>query len=122
MRPLLKRWFPRLFGAPETWAYEDAHAGPNNYVTKASTRLSGTTSKKLSMSGERFELRNAQGFAEIPHKNRTESEEEIMAADGIMKTTNFSARYAEQEQWRVDIESNKSETIDYGMRTSMESL
>jgi hypothetical protein len=45
-----------------------------------------------------------------------------MAADGIMKTTNFSARYAEQEQWRVDIESNKSETIDYGMRTSMESL
>jgi hypothetical protein len=56
------------------------------------------------------------------HTERTESEEEIMAADGIMKTTNFSARYAEQEQWRVDIESNKSETIDYGMRTSMESL
>jgi hypothetical protein len=74
------------------------------------------------MSGERFELRNTQGLAEIPPKNRTESEEEIMAADGIMKTTNFSARYAEQQKWRVDTESNKSETIDYGMGTSMKSL
>ena len=122
LRPLLKRWFPRLFGAPETWAFEGPYGGQNNYVTKPSTGSSGTKNKYPLRNGERFELGNTQGLAGIPHENRGESQEDIMTTDGIMKTTNNSVRSAEQGQWRQDTESSKSETVDYGMRTSVESL
>jgi len=122
MRPLLKRWFPRFFGAPGTWAFEDRYAGQNIYVTKPSTGSNGTNVNYPLKNGERFELGNTQGLAEIPHENRGESQEGIMTTGGIMKTPNDSVRSAEQGEWRADTQSSKSGTVDYGMRTSVESL
>ncbi|KAF4626894.1 hypothetical protein G7Y89_g11261 [Cudoniella acicularis] len=141
LRPLFKRWFPRLFSAPMDLEFNTPYEGPNQWPARSSAKSTGksksstissalssniTTKSKStfrSKSGDKFELNTMRGVAEIPgEEQRGESEEEIMTMDGIVKTTNVSVQYVHREEGRNDGDSSKAETMDYGVRTSVESL
>ncbi|KAF8848760.1 hypothetical protein BDZ45DRAFT_664032 [Acephala macrosclerotiorum] len=129
MKPLFKRWFPRLFSTlSNTGPYSDGPyaGGTGRYVRN--TMKSGTQKKSVLRSGhggfELNKIRGERGLTEIQSQNRGGSEEEIMTFDGIVKTTNVSVRYAERPADRSSERTGEHsrERSDYGMRTSVESL
>lgn len=129
MKPLFKRWFPRLFSTlSNTNGYSDGpYAGGTGRYARNTVR--GTKTKSVLRSGHGgFELnriRGERGLTEIQSQGKGGSEEEIMTFDGIVKTTNVSVRYAERPADRSSDktgEHSRDRSTDYGMRTSVESL
>lgn len=130
MKPLFKKWFPRLFSTlSNTTPYEDGPYGGGTGRYARNTIKSGTHGtkhKSVLRSGHGgFELkgmRSERGVV-IQSHNEDGSQEEIMTFDGIIKTTNVSVRYADRPK---DEESGRGHSrdrvSDYGMRTSVESL
>jgi hypothetical protein len=121
MKPLFKRWFPRLFSTMSaSGGYTD---GPYGFGTGKNTRKGkasshGTKHKSIVRSNHApFEMKGMRGLTEIQSADRDGSEEEIMTYNGIVKTTNVSVRYGAYTEDQEDIELGKTAT-----RKSAESM
>ncbi|RDW85700.1 hypothetical protein BP5796_04025 [Coleophoma crateriformis] len=121
LKPLFKKWFPRLFssnGNPYS-SGPYAGAGSSAYGIRKSVRATHTGGAGLRSGHGGFVLKDMKGRSEIRSTNRGDSEEEIMTFDGIVKTTDVSVRYMDSRQ--VANSANSSKHDDMGMRTSVDS-
>lgn len=131
LKPLARRWFPRLFSTLSDNTY-----GNHNGGSRALSSNKYGCGTKNGFKGSRISSGN--GVFKLEHRpdvrdGRTEyssrikggydigerdSEESIMIYEGIIKTTNVSVRYGDGDEDGKNEISNSQ----YGMRTRMESL
>lgn len=114
LKPLIVRWFPQLFstsgdtsGKPSEYNRHGART-PNNF------RITGNKIKHSGISG-------AQSFALIDLRSGTErelrntsptgSEEEIMTYHGIMRTREYTVKYASEPE-DVELSSHVSKKLN----------
>ncbi|KAF4962176.1 hypothetical protein FSARC_9750 [Fusarium sarcochroum] len=87
LRPLFLKWFPNFFSA--------LRSSGNRY--QSGSRNRGNTGVRNSLRGT-FPLKDmTKGRAAIRAQSPTNSEEEIMTYDGIMKTSDVTVHYGEAE-------------------------
>ncbi|KAH7349800.1 hypothetical protein B0T11DRAFT_332842 [Plectosphaerella cucumerina] len=108
LRPLLSRWFPKLFGGSSDQA-TTPQGGSYGNMTFGGTKP--TSSRNTAPRSSAYALRDLGGrknnLTEIRGTSPTGSEEQIMTYNGILKSTNFQVQYEEAK--RGDADSNVSE-------------
>ena len=106
LRPLLTRWFPKLFGNSSGNSSEPQN-GVYGSMTFGGTKQSGSNAPR-SMNYALKELHTSRktNRTEIRGDSPTGSEEEIMTYNGILRTTNFNVQYEDAK--RSDADSNVS--------------
>ncbi|WQF79287.1 hypothetical protein CDEST_04301 [Colletotrichum destructivum] len=90
LRPLFRRWMPKLFGGGTTNKQSARTGYYDNYATGSRRKHAGTkgeddiTLREMRSKGHRAEIRSV---------SPTGSEEEIMTYNGIVRTTNVKVHY-----------------------------
>ncbi|KAK7409729.1 hypothetical protein QQX98_008110 [Neonectria punicea] len=94
LRPLFLKWFPRFFSALKS---SGAKYSKDQYgrSTTAKRSRSGTNIRSSHHNGP-FPLKDIKGRSEIRSHSPTNSEEEIMTYNGILKTSEVAVHYADR--------------------------
>ncbi|KAK7430393.1 hypothetical protein QQZ08_003141 [Neonectria magnoliae] len=94
LRPLFLKWFPRFFSALQS---SGAKYSKDQYgrSTTAKRSRSGTNIRSNHHNGP-FPLKDIKGRSEIRSHSPTNSEEEIMTYNGILKTSEVAVHYADR--------------------------
>ncbi|OIW31727.1 hypothetical protein CONLIGDRAFT_237473 [Coniochaeta ligniaria NRRL 30616] len=122
LRPLFRKWFPRLFSTNTGGAsgYPDTYGLSGNHRSRVTAGRSDHRSMTPGMALK--DLKDKSQFKVRSH-SPSASEEEIMTYNGIMRTTAVRVSYADEESKDGEHvkETNRQQTHkeDYGMRTSI---
>jgi hypothetical protein len=97
LRPLIARWFPRLFGTSQSMSHETPYGHPGNLT------IGGSKPRQYPSSSKNFMLRNMPStrkttHAEIRGATPSGSEEEIMTYNGILRSTSNAVNYDEPKR------------------------
>ncbi|KAK6220974.1 cfem domain-containing protein [Colletotrichum tabaci] len=90
LRPLFRRWMPKLFGGGTTHKKSDRTDYYDNYATGSRRKHAGTQGEDDIILRE---MRSKGHRAEIRSVSPTGSEEGIMTYNGIVRTTNVKVHY-----------------------------
>lgn len=90
LRPLFRRWMPKLFGGGTTHKKSARADYYDNYATGSRRKHAGTQGEDDIILRE---MRSKGHRAEIRSVSPTGSEEGIMAYNGIVRTTNVKIHY-----------------------------
>ncbi|KAF5871308.1 putative cfem domain-containing protein [Botrytis fragariae] len=133
LKPVMRRWFPKLFGSSSDGAYNNQNSGP--YALQGSSRYergtrngAGFKSSRLSNGNGLIRLDDVPDIPDVKDgriedlnriqretsKGDGDSDEEIMKYDGIIKTTSVGVEYGDGKS---DISDSQ-----YARRTSAEIL
>ncbi|KAK6595632.1 hypothetical protein H4I96_09951 [Botrytis cinerea] len=130
LKPMMRQWFPKLFGSSSDGAYNNQSSGPyafqgNSRYERGTRNGAGFKSSPLSNGNGLIRLEDMpdakDGVTEDPNgiqremsKGDGDSDEEIMKYEGIIKTTSIGVHY---EDGKSDISDSQ-----HARRTSVESL
>ncbi|ATZ58524.1 hypothetical protein BCIN_16g02840 [Botrytis cinerea B05.10] len=130
LKPMMRQWFPKLFGSSSDGAYNNQSSGPyafqgNSRYERGTRNGAGFKSSPLSNGNGLIRLEDMpdakDGVTEDPNgiqremsKGDGDSDEEIMKYEGIIKTTSVGVHY---EDGKSDISDSQ-----HARRTSVESL
>ncbi|KAH7165982.1 hypothetical protein EDB81DRAFT_918200 [Dactylonectria macrodidyma] len=114
LRPLFLKWFPRFFSALKSSGQKYSN---EQYGRSTGTRRSraGTAVRSNHHNGP-FPLKDIKGRSEIRGHSPTNSEEEIMTYNGILKTSEVAVHYG--NRGAKDGESGSGGTSQFGFRTT----
>ncbi|KAF7539985.1 hypothetical protein G7Z17_g12303 [Cylindrodendrum hubeiense] len=94
LRPLFLKWFPRFFSALKSSSQKYSK---DQYGRSTGTKRSrGGTAIRSSHHNGPFPLKDIKGRSEIRGHSPTNSEEEIMTYNGILKTSEVAVHYADR--------------------------
>lgn len=106
LRPLLTRWFPKLFGNTSGNSSEPQGAA----YGYAGTKQSGSNApRSINYALKDLHTSRKANRTEIRGVSPSGSEEEIMTYNGILRTTNFNVQYEDAK--RSDAGSNVSNEL-----------
>lgn len=95
LRPMFLKWFPNFFSALRSSGNNSHSRGRYRRSTATgATRTRGDTGVRSSLRGP-FLLKELKGRAAIRAQSPTNSEEEIMTYEGIMKTSGLTVQFDE---------------------------
>ncbi|KAF7944254.1 hypothetical protein EAE96_010656 [Botrytis aclada] len=133
LKPMMRKWFPKLFGSSSDGAYNNQNSGPydlqghsrygrgtrNGAAFKSSRMSNGTGLIRLEDVPDMPDVKDGRmedsnGIQRETSKGDGDSDEEIMKYNGIIKTTSVGVQY---EDGKSDISDSQ-----YVRRTSVESL
>ncbi|RSL69508.1 hypothetical protein CEP54_002331 [Fusarium duplospermum] len=116
LRPLFLQWFPKFFSALKSSGnkYSSTRDGyGRSTATGTAKRSRGGTGVRSSLAGP-FPLKDIKGRSEIRSHSPTNSEEEIMTYNGILKTSEVAVQYGERVPATHLRDDSETESSRYG--------
>ncbi|KAL6360449.1 hypothetical protein LRP88_06155 [Fusarium phalaenopsidis] len=116
LRPLFLQWFPKFFSALKSSGnkYSSTRDGYGRSTTTGTAKRSrGGTGVRSSLAGP-FPLKDIKGRSEIRSHSPTNSEEEIMTYNGILKTSEVAVQYGERVPATHLRDDSETESSRYG--------
>jgi hypothetical protein len=123
LRPLFRKWFPRLFSTrtPNS-AYPDSYGNTGNNRSKITAGKKSEHHHSMTPGIVLKDLKDKRDHTKVRSHSPSASEEEIMTFNGIMRTTAVRVSYADEDlgdHGRTRHDRQQAHKEDYGMRTSI---
>lgn len=112
LRPLFLQWFPKFFSALKSSGNKYSSTTTAG-TAKRSRGGGGGTGVRSSFAGP-FPLKDIKGRSEIRSHSPTNSEEEIMTYNGILKTCEVAVQFGERAPGTHPRDGSETESSRYG--------
>jgi hypothetical protein len=115
LRPLFLKWFPRMSSAYKS----SSNKYSNGRSTTTKRSRTGTGPLSSHHHSNTFPLKDTKGRSEIRSHSPTNSEEEIMTYNGILKTSEVAVHYGDRST--KDVERQDNSRFGFGPAPSQSS-